>query len=165
MGAAETLPAGEVVQRAIAIYLEVAYPGGAPAEVTGRVPAASIDVGRWLADETVERDPPGAGPQDARAFALRLGNSVYPHMKLRLARPPRHPGLVFSVDSHDEFLAARAESEAGPLEAMKRHNAEIARTIHERWERAGIPTERSYLRAKLAETRRASPEARPRGDG
>ncbi|MFG0284322.1 MAG: hypothetical protein ACF8R7_07855 [Phycisphaerales bacterium JB039] len=156
MGAG-SLPSADVVQRAIAIYLDAAYPSPAPAEVTARLPEAPIDVARWLGGDAVEREPPGAGLAEARSFAVRLGNSVYPHMKLRMARPPRHDGLVFSVDAHDQFLAARAEAEAGPLEQMKRHNAEIARVIHEHWERAGVPTERSYLRAKVAQARREAP--------
>ena len=155
MGAGVALPSAELLHRAIVAYVEVAYPAGAPAEVAARIPAPSVDVATWLAGDTVERDPAGAGLADARSFALRLGNSVYPHMKVRMARPPRHDGLVFSVDAHDQFLAARAEAEQGPLEEMKRHNADIASATHARWERAGVPTERSYLREKVAQARRS----------
>lgn len=161
------LPPVETLRIAVRIYLEVAYPGGAPAPVTGRLPAwliesgapgASREVAAWLSSDAVERDPPRSLPSEARAMGLRLGNTAYPHMKLRMSRPPRREELVFSVDSHDGFLTARAESDAGPLEELKRHNAQVAREIHARWGKAGIPTEAAWLRARVT-------EAQQRGGG
>ena len=72
-------------------------------------------------------------------------------MKLALGRPSAGAELLFSIDAHDACLIARVESDAGPLEALKRHNAEVAQAVLERWEAAGVPTMRSYLREKVAE--------------
>jgi hypothetical protein len=155
-----SLPSVENLRAAVGIYLEVAYPRGASAAVTGRLPAWLIesgadvargDLAAWLDSDAVERDPPGASATAARAISVRLGNSVYPHMKLRMSRPPRHEELLFSVDSHDDFLTAGAEADAGPLEELKRHNAELARAVHAGWAKAGVPTEGVWLRSKVAE--------------
>lgn len=157
------LPSVELLREAARIYLGVAYPGGAPAAATARLPpwvtdtshsASSDDLAAWMGSDAVEREPPDAPAAEARALSIRLGNSAYPHMKLRMSRPPRHDELLFSVDSHDGFLTARAEADAGPLEELKRHNAELAREIHARWAEAGVPTEGAWLRAKVAEAQR-----------
>lgn len=161
-----TLPSPATLREAVRIYLDAAYPGSAPASATSRLPSWLLDaqqvaelheVEAWLASDAVERDPAAAPPAEARALAVRLGNFAYPHMKLRMARPPRAEELLFSVDSHDGFLTARAESDAAPLEELKRHNAELAREIHARWDAAGIATEGRWLRSKLAEAQRRQP--------
>jgi hypothetical protein len=158
-----SLPSLAILREAVQIYLDAAYPAGAPAAAVSRLPAWLIgdnthvepdEVAVWLGSDAVERDPHGASPSDARAISIRLGNSAYPHMKLRMARPPRTDALLFSVDSHDGFLTARAEADAAPLEELKRHNAELARAIQSRWADAGIPTEIGWLRSKVAEAQR-----------
>ncbi len=156
------MPSARTIRTAISLYLEVAWPGETPPGVAGRLPPEPLDVAAWLAGDAVERDPPEATPQEARTLSLRLGNRVYPHMKLRMSRPPHHDEFVFTVDSHDSFLTARGDSDAAPLEELKRHNAEVARAIHERWEDAGVPTERSYLRAKLVEAQQRTPPPKRR---
>ena len=156
------LPAVETLCTAVRIYLEFAYPAGAGAAgsrlptwvLEGGEGASEADVAAWLGSEVVEREPGDASAGAARALAVRLGNFAYPHMKLRMARPPRQEQLLFSVDSHDGFLTARAESDAGPLEELKRHNAELARRIQTRWDEAGVPTEGAWLRSKVDEAQR-----------
>ena len=87
-------------------------------------------------------------------FAIRLGNSAYPHMKLRLSRPPADPDYLFLVDSHDGFLTAPPDSaDRAALEQLKRHNAALAETIAAAWTQAGLPTERNYLRRKIRQAR------------
>src|SRR5690606_15382423 len=157
---ASNLPPVEPFREAACSYLRVAYPEGAPAAAGCRLPqwvtdpreqASSADLEALLNSEAVEREPGGTMARDARALSVRLGNSAYPHMKLRLARPPRRDELLFSVDSHDGFLTPGAAADAAPLEELKRHNAEVAREIHSRWDNAGVPTEAAWLRSRVIE--------------
>jgi hypothetical protein len=110
-------------------------------------------VGSWQA-APVERDPADAPLEQVRSFVLRLGNQIYPHRKLRISRPPRSDGFVFSVDSHDAFLHAQpGTSDHEMLEQLKKHNAALTETITAAWEAHSLPTERGYLRQKLHQVR------------
>jgi hypothetical protein len=102
----------------------------------------------------VERDPPDAPLEGVRSFALRLGNDKYPHMKLRLSRPPHEKAYLFTVDCHDTFLSAPAGSaDYEALEGLKRHNAFVAEAIRLAWESSHLPTERIYLRKRITKAR------------
>ena len=123
------------------------------------IPPDGFDPAEWLMSDLVERTPPDTPAESVRSFALRLGNSSYPHMKLRLSRPPKEDGFVFSVDSHDAFLAAAAGSpDSKALEQLKSHNAEIAKLISRAWDSAGLPTQQGYLRRKLRQAKRQKPK-------
>ena len=112
----------------------------------------------------IERDPPDAPLEGVRSFALRLGNEKYPHMKLRLSRPPRENVFLFSVDCHDTFLSAPVGSpDYDVLEGLKRHNAIVAEAIRLAWEQSRLPTERVYLRRKITQAKKPPPAAAPAG--
>jgi len=146
------LPSREQIHRAVDLYLERAY-ASRPKDIDSRLPHTD-DIAAFLMGRAVERDPGNAPLDQVRSFSLRLGNERYPHMKLRLSRPPRSELFVFSVDAHDAFLHAPKESaDYEPLEALKRHNAALADAISTAWEAAGLLTERSYLRQKIQEAR------------
>ena len=148
------LPAASDISRAIDIYLEVAYEGQASTATASVKPSADGDPRVWLMSDRLERDPPDAPLGGVRSFALRLGNKFYPHMKLRLSHPPKELAYLFTVDSHDSFLhAADGSGEEEALEEMKRRNARITERIMWLWERAGLETERTYLRRKIREAR------------
>ena len=148
------LPDARDISRAIEIYLDVACPGQTPAAALSARPSADGDLPAWLMSDSLERDPPDAPLEGVRSFALRLGNAFYPHMKLRLSRPPQENAYLFAVDSHDTFLqAVHGSGEEEALEEMKRRNARIAERIMLLWERAGLETDRTYLRRKIRETR------------
>ena len=88
---------------------------------------------------------------------MRIGNSRYPHMKLRLSRPPNDKVFVFTVDSHDAMLkAVRGTTNHDELEELKRHNVQLTEAITLAWEKAGLLTEHDYLRRKI----RQLPEGR-----
>ena len=138
------------------LYLERAYVGAPAASAEALMPPEEMDLGRWLMGQGVERDPSDAPLEQVRSFMLRLGNDLYPHMKLRLSRPPRSMLFVFSVDSQDAFLHAPPGSrDYEPLEELKRHNAALAESIQAAWDSENMPTERQYLRQKLQEARQA----------
>jgi len=148
------LPTPGQITRAIGIYLQHAYPGGPPASASRFLPPEGFEPGLWLMSDLIERDPPDSPLEQVRSFALRLGNSNYPHMKLRLSRPPREAMFVFSVDSHDAVLKASPGTPGyEALERLKRGNAALTQAISLALDAADLPTERSYLRRKLRQAK------------
>ena len=145
------LPSDDEVRRAIGLYVKKAYGDAAvPPAAQRLIPPAAFRPEEWLMSVFIERDPASAPLEAVRSFALRLGNAGYPHMKLRISRPPRDPVFVFSVDSHDAFLCAAKDSpDYQPMEALKRNNAAIASAVQAAWEADGLLTERTYLRRKI----------------
>ncbi len=123
------------LRRAIEIYLEIAYrEGGAPAAVpvfTGDDRRALPEVLGQLLDETAKNKCEG------QAYALRLGNSRYKFMKLRLAEHLVRGEFFFSVDTHDQMFADPNDRE---LARLKEFNREVAEQIEAAWEGATLPT-------------------------
>jgi hypothetical protein len=149
----DMLPTPQEIALAVSIYVDLAYPQGLPQPLRRLLPPPQ-DLQPWIMSDCVERTPPDAPLPVVRSFALRLGNSRYPHMKLRLSRPPRENRLVFSVDAHDAFLCAPKESaDYEALEQLKRDNQALVSRISEAWDAAGLPTERAYLRQKIQQAR------------
>jgi hypothetical protein len=104
--------------------------------------------------DAAQRDPADAPLEGVRSFSLRLGNANYPHMKLRLSRPPKDNVFLFSVDAHDAFLHAPPGSgDYGTLEELKRQNSRMTAAITALWDENGLPTERNYLRLKIDQAR------------
>jgi hypothetical protein len=149
------LPSAGEIYRAVGAYLKCAYGQGALAPAVQRlIPPETFRPEEWLMSSFVERDPASAPLEAVRSFALRLGNRGYPHMKLRISRPPRDAVYLFSVDSHDAFLRAPEDSpDRRALESLKHDNAAIASTVYAAWEAEHLPTERSYLRRKIEQAR------------
>jgi len=151
----DAIPSADQIRQAVELYLARAYEGGPiPQAAERRLPPAQFDPAEWLMGEAAERDPADAPIGAVRSFVLRLGNTQYPHMKLRISRPPRDPVFLFSVDSHDAFLKAAPDSpDFEALEALKQHNASLVAAIAGDWDAAGLPTERNYLRQKIQQAR------------
>lgn len=84
------------IREAIDIYMAEAYRNQAPSEAVrteaDRIRALSDTPDRLFDDERLEHPAPDM-------VAFRLGNSLYPHMKLVMRRTP--DGLIFGVDTHD----------------------------------------------------------------
>jgi hypothetical protein len=157
------LPSGRTIRRAVQLYLRYAYSSSPPAGVAERVPPVDFEPADWLMGPQVERDPPSAPLEGVRSFALRLGNDKYPHMKLRLSRPPCEETFLFTVDCHDTFLSALAGSaDYDVLEGLKRHNAIVAEAIRLAWEQSRLPTERVYLRRRITQARAPAAPAQRR---
>jgi len=148
------LPSAENIRRAVELYLEHAFPVGAGAAAQKFIPPQGFDPSDWLMSGIIEREPADERFEEVHSFALRIGNMVYPHMKLRLTRPPNEQRYILLVDTHDAFLHADAgSSDAAGLEQLKEHNATVAAAINAAWDRAGLPTEHNYLRWKIAQAR------------
>ncbi len=148
------LPSREDILLAIRLYIRHAYEGDPPPKAARLLPPEGFRPAEWLMSDAPERDPPAAPLHNVRSFALRLGNTGYPNMKLRLSRPPRDRAFLFSVDSHDAFLSASSGSpDREALDRIKRRNAEISAAITAGWDDAGLATERSYLRNKIEQAK------------
>ena len=144
------LPTAREISQAIDIFLQLAYDGRPtqPAE-RFRIPP-DCDATAWLMDGPADRSPDNAPLEQVRSFTLRIGNNRYPHMKLKLSRPPNDAVFVFTVDAHDGMLrASPGTADYDVLEELKRHNAQVARAITDAWEQARLLTEHSYLRRKI----------------
>ena len=94
-----------------------------------------------------------AGPE---RYALRLGNGIYPHMKMLIGPTPGGDGFLFRADTHDRHVKIPPESpEYGAMCEMLARNHAIGSAIEAAWDAAGLPTFKQYLRQDLAR-RRAS---------
>ena len=142
---------------AVEIFIRYAYPAGSGCDGWGGSlerfrPPEGVELFEWLMGDQAERNPPDAAAAEIRRFALRMGNSLYPNMKLTLARHGESREWIFAVDSHDLMLHAREDrpDEARALEQLKEHNRQVARAIHQAWEAAGLLTEHAFLRRQIA---------------
>lgn len=151
------LPTASTLRLAIEQYLKQAYGATPPAGVVERfVPPPDADPAEWLMREDIERQPADVPLHRVRSFALHVGNRRYPHMKIRLTRPPRKPVYVLSVDAHDAFLHTPPGSpDAEALEQLKRFNAQLAREILAVWDAADMLTEHAYMREQIQAARRS----------
>ena len=137
------------LRRAVAVYLEVAYPGVEPPEAVRRrlVWPEAEDAASLVSRPPFERaSKPGAAP----IHALRLGNLRYPHMKLQVQPWPTPAGYMLSVNTHDQVLGLdpnMADSDA--FRALQAENARIKEAIELAWEKQGLPTFLCYLRDYL----------------
>ncbi|MDC1142735.1 response regulator [Planctomycetota bacterium] len=103
---------------ALKVYAHVARPRKA-------LPAADVQA---LADESTT----------CGRYVLRLGNHLYPHMKLAMQQSDDNGDWYFHVDAHDDAPAPiSAQCEA--WEVLRQRNAEIAAAVHCAWELAGVP--------------------------
>ena len=147
------IPAGQL-QNAIGIYLRFAYPSG---EVPKAVQERADAIRALAANAAVSADllePMSCAK--GTAYALRLGQPMYPHMKLvvepavcETAGP--EVGLFFRVDSHDRHLhAAPGSPDAEWLSLVRASNKALTDQIECAWSAADIPTFKDYLRRQLA---------------
>ena len=147
------LPTSEQLRQAVELFLREAHPSGSVSAERFR-PPETFKPAQWLMSDLTERDPQDASLASVRSFVFRIGNDHYPHMKLRLSRPPNDLSFLFSVDCHDAFLHAPAGSgDEDALAELKVHNAKIADAICKAWDADDLPTERAYLRKKIEQAR------------
>jgi hypothetical protein len=159
-------PPPAVVWRAIDVYLPAAY-GDAPlpAAVRRRLEMLPRDAELSVfyacsAFELIGTPAPGR-------YALRLGNSIYPHMKMLIGPTPGGGDFLFRADTHDRHVQVAPDSpEYRALCEMLAKNHAIGTAIESAWESAGLPTFKQYLRQDLARRRTSASSISPplRGD-
>jgi hypothetical protein len=148
----------QILLQAVDVYVQRAYPAGAlPPSTHQRIEALrALPPSDPVPESLLEKDT-GA----TSGYALRLGQPLYPHMKLIIeAAPASDPAtsFLFRVDTHDRHLhAAPGSPDAAWLASIRNSNKQITDQIEAAWSDAGLPTFKDYLRQQL-EARKAKRE-------
>jgi CheY-like chemotaxis protein len=135
----------ELFARALALYLERAYPDG------NVPPRARVDVSALRAPADVlalftQETRPNPGGEDVRHLVLRLGNHRYPHMKLALMEFLEPGEWMWSVDTHDRAPVDPASPDWEAWQELRIHNLKLKARIEAAWRRNGVPTARVVAR-------------------
>lgn len=167
-------PDPKTVWRAIETYLRLAYPapGGAPAgdrlRAAPNPPAAvrnRLETLGSIPDESfyecpvLERAGGKPGESYPNRYSLRLGNRLYPHMKLVIDRAPDGRSFLLRADTHDAHCQPRPGSpEQAAFAELSRRNRQLAEAIEAAWEADHLPTFKKFLRDDLARRMGAAEE-------
>ena len=143
-------PPPSQVWQAIETYLKLAYEGSSPPlEVRSRLEALKTarDVDSFYGSPILQRDlhdPP-------TRYTLRLGNKLYPHMKLSLDMSPDDREFLFRADTHDRHCCpAPSSPDYAAFSDMMAKNQSLAEAIDAAWAAQGLRTFKTYLREDLA---------------
>ena len=150
----QKLPSTDV-WKAIDIYLSVAYTGAnPPSAVRAKLETLrSLSQADFYQSPVFERDPVSAGQK----LSLRLGNRMYPHMKLTIERSPDKAGYLFRADTHDRHACPQPGSrDYAAFTQLMENNQKIAQAIEQAWADQQLPTFKTYLREDLARRARES---------
>jgi hypothetical protein len=142
----------DLLNRACRTFLEQAYPGGEPTIASNRrvflaIPA-DVPLADWLAAQPLcerLRNPAGG----LRGYALRLGSSQFPHIKLQVTEPDHGSACVFAVDTHDALRCAVSPEEAQAWTRLQCENRKLKERIELAWEKQGLLTFNGLLRQGL----------------
>jgi hypothetical protein len=142
------MPPVSDVWKAIETYLRLAYPGAQPSAVRARMRTLrSLPDEDFFASDIFEKD----SREHPNRWCLRLGNSLYPHMKLCINRRPDKRGFVFRADTHDRHCCPPPGTrEYGHFCELMNKNQHMAQEIESAWEAQHLPTFKSYLKQDLA---------------
>lgn len=150
------------VRRAIQVYIEHAWgvlPEGPTSELVAGLKAChELDVMLELFEsESSMKHRDGSGQGGFRRFAVRLGNSSYPFMKLVIQEYLVGGEFFFSVDTHDNLGIGEENPDFKEWQQLKRRNRELKIAIEAAWELEGIPTHADLqaLMEELAEKERS----------
>jgi hypothetical protein len=147
------LPEPMQVHKAIDIYLAHAYSAALPLPTRSMINLLKTWAGDFYAAPAFAK----TGAPGAPRLTVRLGNSVYPHMKLAIEPAPDGESYVFKADSHDRHLCpAESDPDYGAFMELREKNQKIVEKIEQAWADAAIPTFKTYLQADL-ERRRSLP--------
>jgi len=139
----------DMVQRAIAIYQDLAYGTGCRPRRPIELPAG-CGVDSLLAMFQEERTETIPG-HVCRCYSLRLGNRNYPFMKLLLQEHLVAGEFCFAVDTHDQMEIKPCYPDHEQWCAVQRFNRDLKRQIEQGFAQAGLPTSAS-LRELLVQS-------------
>jgi len=136
------------VWKAIETYLAIAYPGPPPSAVRSRLETLhSLSDEDFFESPIFEKD----SPTHPTRYSLRLGNRLYPHMKLLVERSPDKQGFLFKADTHDKHICPLPTSrEFASFKQLMETNEKLAQAIEAKWAKESVPTFKTYLREDLA---------------
>ena len=150
----------DLLRSAVDIYIRIAYVGNPPPETVKRRMRwpEGISSSELLSAPPFER----AGKNKSNGspiYALRLGNSKYPHMKLQIQPWPNSSGFMLSVNTHDQVLAVDPSVCDQPaFRELQCENQRCKEHIEQAWDEIGLPTFLRYLRDYIACRSTASPD-------
>lgn len=133
-----------LVRRAIAIYLEKAWPSKPPPGKHG--PGPKFDVEKLeeagtLAELFANFERPRASDGEVlQRHTLRLGNERYPFMKFVVQEYLVDEEYFFSVDTHDDLDVRSDSPDYFAWLELKAQNQRLKREIESAWAREGLPT-------------------------
>lgn len=133
----------EMLKKAVKIYVEAAYQRvHMPLAVKSRADIFAEHDGTvmdMLSHDIIEKISSNDASSEVDAYALRLGNEKYPHMKLMLRRDGDR--YHFEADPHDEhFELESTDPEALKAHELQEHNRKLKEEIETRWREADLPT-------------------------
>jgi len=146
------------VRRAVAIYLDHAWPDGAPTRPRREVEriADIQDLSAMFACfERAARDD----EDGLKRYTLRLGNRRYPFMKFVVQEFLVNGEYFFSVDTHDRLEVRPGSPDFEEWEKLKSWNRELKAKIELDWDAAGLPTN-TDLRALVEELAKLERESK-----
>jgi hypothetical protein len=139
--------------RACHIYLGIAYPDGDES-----IPSPRRFYYRISPEHSLEQilAPPLCqqivGPEgEFRGYSLRLGSSVYPHLKLHIIDCDRQATWVFTVETHDAWRLDPDHPDAAGWARLQEANRLLKERIENAWEAEGLLTFNGLLRRGLDE--------------
>ena len=141
----------DTIRRAVAIYLQIAYPASEPPPAVRRrlVWPEAKDLGSLVSHAPFERV--GRTPDNEPIFGLRLGNARYPHMKLQIQPWDIKDGFLLSVNTHDHALTLDPKApDAAAFMELQSENQRLKLAIENAWDQDNLPTFPRYLRNYLA---------------
>jgi len=133
----QEIPAS-TVRMATELFLQEAYPGGS----RWRAPKVEL-AGGETAKDLLPRFGDESESREGRVvhrYVLRLGNSLYPHMKLVLEESMVRDHFVFGVDSHDDLRVSPEAPDYARWNAVRDHNRLLRERIERVWREHRIPT-------------------------
>lgn len=139
--------------RACQIFLAYAYPDGA-------IPESRRAFLNLLPDDPLEPllEPPlcqrlygtPAGATELRGYALRLGSSAFPHVKLKIVWHYETSRWFFAVDTHDAIHLTPGDPDHQRFKELQGKNRRLKQQIERAWEQAGVLTFNASLRQELS---------------
>lgn len=145
------------VRRAVALYLELAWPGeGFPRP---RICVGDLEGASTLAElfALFER-PRQVDNVLLERYTLRLGNARYPFMKFVVQEYLVDEEYFFSVDTHDDLDVRPDNPDYDAWQELKQYNLDLKRRIEAAWAEVGLPTHNDLrvLAEGLAQVERES---------
>jgi CheY-like chemotaxis protein len=129
-----------IVQRAVGIYLDLAYGGsGGPRRMPNLSLPQDASADRVL--ELFHKEVVADGDSERRVrYSLRLGNRNYPFMKLVLQEHLIDGEYIFAVDTHDEMEIRPDFPDYEAWMAVRRFNRKLKAEIEAQIASEGLPT-------------------------
>lgn len=127
------------VRRAVQLYLDHAWPPGAPGRP--KLTVRDLEGAETLRDmQPFFEHPRTAENVACKRFTLRLGNWRYPFMKFVLQEYLVHEEYFFSVDTHDDLKITPDMPDYAGWCRLREFNRELKQRIEQAWGEADLPT-------------------------